>query len=498
MTSSDFEPYAAIDLGSNSFHMLVANYSEDRLQVIDRLKEMVQLAGGLSENNQISDEAENRALACLEKFGQRIKEIQKKNIRAVGTNTLRQACNGKSFLKRARKALGCSIEIISGREEARLVYLGVANTMFDESGQRLVIDIGGGSTEVVIGQGFDTRLTESLHMGCINMSNRFFQDGTITNKKMRKAVLYARQELEAIESIYKKQGWDAAVGSSGTILTINQILKTEGWSSSGITKSGLAKLKKQLCELEHIDSLTFPDLSANRAPVFAGGVAILCAIFDALDLEQMTPSEGALREGLLYDLIGRTREQDIRNRSIDAIATQYGVDQEQARRVMESVRECFNQTSDKWGLQEIPDLQLLTWAARLHEVGLIISHSQYQKHGAYLIDHSDLPGFSRQEQSELAMLIRCHRRKFPLAELQAAFDENTDHMLRLCILLRLAFVLNRSRASNPLPALEIKIKDSSLKLIFPNKWLENHPLTEADLETEAGYLKSTNVVLEYN
>ena len=497
MPPPDYESYAAIDLGSNSFHMLVANYHEGRLQVIDRLKEMVQLAGGLTEDNLLSQEAMDRGIACLEKFGQRIQEIHKRNIRAVGTNTLRQARNGSAFLKRARKALGCSIEIISGREEARLVYLGVANTVFNETEERLIVDIGGGSTEVVIGRGFETRLTESLYMGCINMSKRFFQDGSVTAKKMRKAILFARQELEAIESIYKKQGWDTALGSSGTILTVNQILRAEGWSNGNITGAGLDKLRKQLSELGHVDNFSFPSLSANRAPVFAGGVAILSAIFDAFALEQMTASEGALREGLLYDLIGRTHERDIRNKSIESIANQYQVDQEQAKRVMETARVCFHQVRDKWSLQDTPDLQLLTWAARLHEVGLSIAHSQYQKHGAYLINHSELPGFSREEQSELAMLIRCHRRKFPLDELRGAFEENLERMLRLSILLRIAIVMNRSRSSNPLPPFAIKIKNGTVKLEFPDKWLENHPLTEADLEVETGYLKDTGVSLEY-
>ena len=497
MPPPDYEPYAAIDLGSNSFHMLVANYNEGRLQVIDRLKDMVQLAGGLAEDNLLSEDAMDRGIACLEKFGQRIKEIQKRNIRAVGTNTLRQARNGPAFLKRARKALGCSIEIISGREEARLVYLGVANTIFNETEQRLVVDIGGGSTEVVIGRGFETKLTESLHMGCINMSRRFFQDGAVTAKKMRKAILFARQELETIESIYKKQGWDAALGSSGTILTVNQILRAEGWSNGHLSGTGLDKLKKQLSELGHIDKFSFPSLSANRAPVFAGGVAILCAIFDAFDLEQMTASEGALREGLLYDLIGRTHERDIRNKSIDSIANQYQVDQEQAKRVMDTAQGCFHQVRDKWSLLDSPDLQLLTWAAKLHEVGLSIAHSQYQKHGAYVIGHSELPGFSREEQSELAMLVRCHRRKFPLDELRSASDENFERMLRLTILLRIAIVMNRSRSSNPLPPFTVKIKNGTVKLEFPDKWLDNHPLTEADLEVEAGYLRDTGMSLEY-
>ena len=334
-------------------------------------------------------------------------------------------------------------------------------------------------------------------MGCVNMSRRYFADGTITSKKMRKAILSARQELEAIEAIYKKTGWDTAIGSSGTILTINQIIKSEGWSNSGINRDGLVKLRKLLCEFGHVENFTFSPLSSNRAPVFAGGVAVLCAIFDALDLDQMTPSEGALREGLLYDLIGRTHERDIRNKSIESIAGKYMVDQDQALRVMETAQTCFNQVMNKWSLQETPDLQILRWAAQLHEVGLVIAHSQYQKHGAYLINHSDLPGFSRQEQSELAMLIHCHRRRFPVEELHNTFDENAERILRLCILLRLAFVLNRSRSHNPLPPFEIKTKNSTLKLVFPDKWLENHPLTEADLEVEAGYLKAAGVILEY-
>ncbi len=309
MTSNSESPFfAAVDLGSNSFHMVVAKYTDGRIQIVDRMKEMVRLADGLDEQRNLDDATVERTIACLERFGQRIHEIPIRHARAVGTNTLRQARNSAAFLSRARRALGHRIEIIAGREEARLIYLGVAHTVFKEGEQRLVVDIGGGSTEVIIGRDFQPQLTESLYMGCVSMTQQFFADGKITAKRMRKAILFARQELEAIEISYRRAGWESAIGASGTILSINKVLNAHGWTQGGITPAGLEQLREALIKAGETSNIKLNGLSANRKPVFAGGVAVLSGLFEALGIDEMAVSDGALREGLLHELIGRDQQ----------------------------------------------------------------------------------------------------------------------------------------------------------------------------------------------
>ena len=491
------EPFAAVDLGSNSFHMIVANFADGRLQVVDKIKEMVRLASGLDKKQNLSDESMQSALECLERFGQRIREIPRLNVRAVGTNTLRQARNGKKFLAQASQALGHPIEIIAGREEARLVYLGVAHTVYDENTQRLVVDIGGGSTELIIGKGFSTKYTESLYMGCVNVSRRFFPDNKITEKKMRSAILFARQELEVVETLYKKAGWKKAIGSSGTIRSISDILKNQGWSTTGIDAAGLDKLQKHLIKVGDSEKIELAELADRRRPVFAGGVAVLRGIFDAFELDLMTVSDGALREGLLHELIGRAHDEDVRDKTIADLSLNYNIDKEQADRVKRTALHFFEQSSKNWQLNKKEHKKLLRWGAELHEIGLSIAHSQHHRHGAYLMAHSDLPGFSQQDQRSLAMLIRSHRRKFPLDEFKELIEEHRDSIFRLSILLRLAVVLHRSRFYTGLPEITLEFSTSSLKLLFPKDWLENQPLTRTDLETEKEFLSAANFTIEF-
>ncbi len=497
MNPENHDTYATIDLGSNSFHMMVARQSNDQLVIIDKMKEMVRLAGGLNEKQLLSDEAIENGISCLEKFGQRLKEIPSSNVRVVGTNTLRQARNGSLFLTRAREALGHSIDIIAGREEARLIYVGVSNSIFNDKHKRLVIDIGGGSTEFIIGKGFDPILTESLHMGCVNTTKHFFANGEITNKRMRKAILFARQELETVESIYKQEGWKLTYGTSGTISAIQQILTENGWGDSGITLSALKKLKDQLLNFGHIDKIEFPSLTEKRLPIFVGGVAILIGCFEALEIDELTVCHGALREGLLYDLLGRAQEKDIRNESVKTMAMQYTVDTEYTGRVRKTANQLFKQVKKSWNLNK-PDNRLVNWSCDLHTIGLRVAHSQYHKHGAYLVTHSDMPGFSKQEQARLASLIRFHRRKLIQDDLCLHSQGNNNKMIYLCIILRLAVLLHRSRARDPLPDIKLSINDQTLKLNFPENWLQQHPLTETDLETETKHLEYIDIKLNYH
>ena len=493
------EPYAAIDLGSNSFHMVVASSMEDRIQILDKLKDTVRLAGGLDDKQKLSDEAISRALDCRQKFGQRIKEIPAGNIRAVGTNTLRLAKNSNAFLKKAGQALGHPVEIISGREEARLIFLGVAYSNFNDVEQRLVIDIGGGSTELAVGRGYHAKMVESLYMGCVNMSSRFFPSGEISAKKMRKAILFARQELEPLEIIYKRVGWDSVYGSSGTIQSIRDIINLTSNGEINIKPANLFRIKDEIIAAGHSDNLKFDGLPAARAPVLAGGIAVLCAAFEALNIENMHVSDSALREGLVLDLIGRQHDQDIRDKTVDELMKRYNIDAEHAARVEQTALDLFNNTAEKWSLDIDTDQKMLRWAAKLHEIGLVIAHSQHHKHAAYLIANSELAGFSRQEQSMLAMLIRCHRRRLPPQEEMVRLPEELhDKLYKLAGLIRLSVVLNRGRTGPEYTGLNISAGDAYLKIDFPDGWLEKHPLTEADLATEADYLSVINFALKFN
>jgi len=488
---------AAIDLGSNSFHMIVARIVDGELQVIDKDREMVRLAAGLNEDMELDAGARERALNCLRRFGERLSAVPQGSVRAVGTNTLRQARDSAAFIREAEAALGHPIQVIAGREEARLIYLGVSHSTPSDGGQRLVIDIGGGSTEFIIGEGFTTRHRESLRMGCVSYSRRFFPDGEITRKALRKAELSAHLELLSIAGRYRDIGWREAIGASGTIKAVAEVLQTNGWSERGITLDSLYRLRKALLKKGHSDRLDLPGLNPQRAPVFVGGVAVLTAAFEALEIDEMNVSDGALREGLLYDMLGRIRHEDVRDRSITQIQERYQVDREHAARVETTARDCLEQMAAFCGLPGDEHFQLLGWAARLHEVGLAISHSGYHRHGAYLVANFDMTGFSRQEQDILAALILMHRRKLRMEGLDGL--ENPEVVWRLAILLRLSVLLHHNRSNKPLPAFTIGYTPQKrrFKVCFPDDWLEQHPLIRADLKAEAALLKAAGLKLKF-
>jgi exopolyphosphatase/guanosine-5'-triphosphate,3'-diphosphate pyrophosphatase len=490
------EVVAAIDLGSNSFHMIVARVSNGDLQVIDRIKEMVRLGAGLQEDKTLDAETQARALDCLQRFGQRLRSMSHDSVRAVGTNTLRQARNADAFLIAAEQALGHPIEVVAGREEARLVYLGVSHGLTASEERRLVVDIGGGSTELIIGEGFTPIVRESLHMGCVSMSRSWFADGTIRRKTMEKAVIAARLEVSPVETRYKILGWQAAVGSSGTIRSIRDVVHAAGWSERGITLQALRELQAALVAAGHLDKLQLEGLTEERKPVFPGGVAVLLGVFEELGIEQMGVSDEALREGLLYDLMGRIQHEDARERTVNALSNRWSADTEHAARVRATAIILLDKLTGVWNLPHDEYVDMLSWAASLHEVGLTVAHSQYQKHGAYLLENSDLSGFSRQEQRILAALVRGHRRKFPLAYFTVLPDAVTDPAIRLCIILRMAALLHRSRDDTTLPDIEVSGDPGCLVLMFPDGWLKEHPLTRAELKREKHYLKPVGIKLK--
>jgi exopolyphosphatase/guanosine-5'-triphosphate,3'-diphosphate pyrophosphatase len=488
---------AAVDLGSNSFHMIVARVEQGHLHMLDRVREMVRLAGGLGRHQCLTEEARERALACLERFGERVRELPPGSVRAVGTNTLRRARDAAEFLEAAEAALGHPLEVISGREEARLIYLGVAHSLAGDRGRRLVMDIGGGSTELIIGERFEPRYMESLPFGCVRMSEGSFPDGLLTEDHWKRAAIAVHLELQTVAAEFRRIGWNRAVGASGTIRTVAEVVREAHWSPSGITLNALKKLRKAMMQAAHVDRLAMAGLSAERAPVFAGGVAILLATFEALRIEHMVAADGALREGLLYDLLGRFRHEDVRERTIHNLMERYHVDGAQADRVESTALMLLAQVTDAWNLRGDERIGLLSWAARLHEIGLTVAHSSYHKHGAYLLENMDLPGFSFQEQHMLAALIRGHRRKFSLSRfkrLPAALAVATK---RLCLLLRLAVLLHRSRTDVELPPIALAAEKNTLRVTFPAGWLEGYPLTKADMQREAQYLEAAKITLEF-
>jgi exopolyphosphatase/guanosine-5'-triphosphate,3'-diphosphate pyrophosphatase len=494
-TTSEPSLLAAIDLGSNSFHIIVSQLFAGELKPLDVLSEKVQLAAGLDADDCLTEDAMNRGLECLSRFAQRVSELPRQSIRVVGTNALRQARNSDAFIERAQALLGTQVEVIAGREEARLIYLGVAHTLADDTGRRLVVDIGGGSTEFIIGERFEPKICESLHMGCVSYTDLFFADGRITADAMKAARTAALQELLSIRRSYRRLGWNSSVGASGTVKAAHQACLSLGFSNDQITRQALERLCLYLIDQGTVDNLEIDGIKPERKAVLPAGVAILSAIFESLDVERMSFSEGALREGVLYDMAGRLRHEDVRERTINALARRYHVDRKQAARVEATALIALAQVRDSWGLDASQYQEMLSWAARSHEIGLAVAHSQFHRHSAYLLQHSDLPGFTRLEQQLLAFLVRGHRRKFPKDEFRQLPDKLRQPYRHLCLLLRLSVIMHRSRSKARLPAFTLKTDGQKIELSFPAGWLDLHPLTRADLEQEAGYLRSIDFKL---
>ncbi|OZG74644.1 exopolyphosphatase [Hahella sp. CCB-MM4] len=489
---------AAIDMGSNSFHMVVAQLVHNEIRPLEKLGEKVQLAAGLDGRHFLDDASQHRALACLERFAQRLQGMSDKSVLVVGTNALRVAKNTKSFLRKAEKVLGHKVSIISGREEARLIYLGVAHSLADDADNRLVIDIGGGSTEFIIGQRFETRELESLHMGCVSYRDKYFSDGKISSVQMARAVVEASRELLSIRNRYRKVGWHHCVGSSGSIKTIAQVLIANQWSKGdAITMEGLTKLHSEVVRLGSISRLTKLGVRKDRLSIFPSGLAILLAAFDVLKIEEMEFCDGALREGLLYDMIGRNQHEDVRERTINSLQERYFVDRDHARAVANTADLLWQALHSSLELSE-DHRDLLRWASELHEIGLAISHSQFHKHGAYLVRYSDLAGFSRQSQFAMAVMVRFHRRKINDVVFSEYCTEDAETLKPLSVLIRLAVVLQRTRSGEVPEGLTAQGSRKNLHLQFPKNWLKDRSLILAELEAEQGYLNKFGLKLTFD
>ena len=480
----DGDLLAAIDLGSNSFHMVVAQYLLGQLRVIDRLRETIRLAEGLDARGGLSAEARQRAYECLARFGQRIRGIPPQRVRAIATNTVRRLAAPQAFLMPAESALGHAIEVVAGREEARLIYLGVAHAQPSKRDRlRLVLDIGGGSTECIIGSGFEAVERESLQLGCIATTRRFFSDGRITPRRWRDARTEVTAEFQQFAARYRELGWDDAIGTSGTNKAIGDICAAMKLTKGSVLADAIPQVRDRLLQASRIEAIDLPGLSAERRPVIAGGLLVLEAAFDALGLQRMAVSKAALREGVLHDMLERGGDDDPRDASVTALMKRYGTDTAQAERVKATALRLFDQLAEAWQL-DIDDRLMLSRAASLHELGLAIAHSHYHVHGAYVIEHSDIAGFSRQQQQFLAALVRTQRRKIPRHVFDALPDRLLPAVRHTSALLRLAVLIHRAHEIDPIPQLDAHADGDQLTLTLAHRWFDARPLLKADLESE--------------
>ncbi len=491
----DGQVIAAVDLGSNSFHMVVARLEHGRLSLIDRIREMVRLGAGLDNKGQLSEDAIQRALDCLGRFRERLRNLHADSVRAVGTNTLRKTRDRDSFLGRAEGALGHPIDVISGMEEARLVYLGAAHDLPAESEPRLVVDIGGGSTELIAGRGFTAERLESLYMGCVSLSTICFPKATVKPARFEAARMNARLELEPVSWRFRGGGWRRAFGTSGTIRATARMLTREDNPSGIISRDGLSELEASILGCGDMTRHRPPGLGEQRAPVYPGGLAILIEVFDALGIESMMAVDSALREGLLYDMLGRMTDEDVRERSVRSLQERFHVDDGHAARVASVALDFHSKVLSQWELGGDLARLLLGWAARLHEIGLDIAHAKHHWHAAYLLRNADLAGFSAGEQLLLSTLVANHRRKFRPELVEALPSQWRVRALRLTVILRLAVVMCRSRSRNSLPDIALKAGNAGLTMTFPTGWLERHPLTLADLRQEMERLSPAGIRL---
>ncbi len=489
MSNTEPSYFAAIDLGSNSFHMIIARVDNEAIDTVDRVKEMVQLARGM-ESKRITQEAQDRAIDCLKRFSERLKNIPIHKVRAVATKSLRSAQNAKAFMLHAEAALGHPISIISGYEEARLVYKGLSHTVNTDAKKRLVIDVGGGSSEFIIGQRTDAHLLESLNIGCVVYADKFDLKSDITAKKMRKAYYAARLRIAKIRNIYLNEGWDIVYGTAGTMKSIADLLK-DTCGGVVINLESILVLKQAIIDDSEKALESLPRL---RRDVIPAGVAILWAIFKEFKIDKIRVADATLKEGLIFDTFGRLNNRDARYAAIKNLQKQYRIDTVQAQRVARSALSF-------WGAIKTPIFpgvsrtKLLTWSAKVHEIGLAISHSGHHKHSFYILRHSDLAGFGRYEQLILASLVRSHRKKLGPDSI-SAFDEAAKEGLRPLILcLRVAVILNRRREDIHVSP-KLTCHNGEYTLEFPDGWLEQHPLTEAGLTQEIRHLSNIDIKLD--
>ena len=475
-----YSTLAAVDLGSNSFHLQVARVVGDQLYPLDSLREPVRIGAGLTRDKRLNEESQQNALECLKRFGERLRDFDRRAVRAVGTNTLRVAKNAGGFLKQAEAALGFPIEVVAGREEARLIYLGVSHSLPVSLDKRLVVDIGGGSTEFIIGRGLKPLRLDSLYMGCVSYSLKYFPDGEVTKGAMKRAELAARSELQTIVAGFASGNWQQVVGSSGSARALAEILQQNGYSETGITPDGLDRLRSAMIKAGDVERLDLKGLKSDRLPVLPGGLAIMTAALSELGIESMAVAGGSMRQGILYDLLGRFQHHDMRDATVSQFMQLYHVDSKQARRVAGLALTLYRHFTDGADVIDETAPHYISWAAKLHEIGISVAYSGYHKHTAYIVQNADMPGFSKMEQWRLSMLVLAHRRS--LKKIFARDVELIDW--RMVMALRLATLFYRSRADVALPEIDAKAYGRTLRFVIGRDWLANNPLTVTALQEE--------------
>lgn len=488
--------FAAIDLGSNSFHMIVARIVNGSIQILSRLKRRVRLAEGLDAQNQLSQEAIDRGVACLALFAKRLQGFSAENVKIVGTYTLRRAANNHTFLEQAAKVFPFPINIISGQEEARLIYSGVSHTQA-QTGRKLVIDIGGGSTEMCIGDDFQPLRAESRHMGCVSFAKRFFPEGELTQMRFQLAYQSALEKIEDLGWEYRELGWQHVFGSSGTIKTVSKVLLANGYKDGLITEKRLQQLIEHCLHFNRLSDIQHKGLVEERADVLVPGLAILLALFHTFHIQSMKYSDGALREGVMYGLEKGFQVGNIRQRTAEALAEQYHIDVHQAERVKKTALQLFEQVKPWKNQKQIKELRsILIWAAMLHEVGININHHNAHRHSAYIIANSDLPGFDFEQQQLLAILMRTHIKPFKLTELRGTHRFHQRDVLNLVRIFRLAVLLNRSRQATVSPnTLRLHTKLNHWQLSFEPQFLTQNPLINDELLDEQQQLATLELQL---
>jgi exopolyphosphatase / guanosine-5'-triphosphate,3'-diphosphate pyrophosphatase len=477
---AEYSTLAAVDLGSNSFHCQVARVVGEQIYPLDSLREPVRLGAGLSDDKMLDAASQERSLAALRRFGERLRGLDRHAVRAVGTNALRVAKNAPAFLKLARIALGFPIEVIAGREEARLIFIGVQHSLPPSPERRLVVDIGGGSTEFIIGTGFKPQKLASLFMGCVSFSRRYFPGGNVSRGAMKEAEVAARNELQPLIGEFSRKHWEQAVGSAGTVRALAELTTGGASGDAAINRQDLEKIRSGLIRAGSVERMGIAGLKADRIPVIPGGLAILNAILSELDIDELTPAAGAMRQGLLYDLLGRVHHKDMRDATVAQFMQRYHVDAAQARRVATLAQSLYRKLAADAKDTDENDPTYIGWAAKLHEIGISVAYSGYHKHSAYILENADMPGFSRDEQSQVALLVLAHRRS--LKKVQARIEGATD--LRAVLALRLAVMFYRGRTEIPLPSIQARYSGARFRLNVDREWLADNPLTAAALREE--------------
>lgn len=486
-----FSEIAAVDLGSNSFRLQLARVVDDHLIFHDSLREVVRLGAGLSDDKTLSDEALNRAIECLNRFGERLRGLPPQAVRAVATNTFRVAKNAPQLLKAAQEALGFPIEIIAGREEARMIFVGVSHSLPKAEHKRLVIDIGGGSTEFIIGEGLEPLEMESLYMGCVSYSLKYFPDGKITQEAFERAQIEAATEIQTISKNFKSKHWQEAVGSSGTARTLGEVLRLNGLTDGAVTLEGLYQLRELLIDAKEVKKIQLHGLSVDRSSVISGGLAIMIAAFEGLSIDKLTVANSALREGVLYELLGRMQHDDTRDATVNSFMRRYHVDRDQVKRVQSLSIQLLSQVEHKLSGDVAVAKQYLIWASKLHEIGVSIAHGGYHKHSAYIIENADMPGFSKMEQENLGFLVRAQRRSLTKLQMPALSEDRTV----LVMIFRLAVLFHRNRLDITPPELNLAWHKAGFGLDVESGWLAKNPLTDAELTSEVGIWEALNITL---